>query len=92
MFCALSVEMADSRRAAVVGRVVGILERQMHEHVAVFPVSEDLVCFHRVPFISSVCPSSPLVGRALILLFCPQESGSETTRSRAEKVRVVNTV
>ena len=62
----LSAEMADSRHAAVVGRVVGILEREMHDHVAVFPVSEDLVCFQRVPFTSSVCPSSPLVG-----IVCP---------------------
>ena len=38
-FPSLPAEMAASRSAAVLGRVVGVLERPMHEHVAVFPVS-----------------------------------------------------
>lgn len=45
MFHALPAEMAAGRRAAAMGRVVGVLERQVHEHVAVFPVSGHLACF-----------------------------------------------
>ena len=52
--------MADSRSAAVLGQVVGILERPMHEHVAVFPVSCHLMHFKesRLPK-SQACNTLP---------------------------------
>ena len=74
----------------MLGRVVGILERPMHEHVAVFPVSCHLIHFKesRLPK-SQACNtlSHSMVEKCYV--FCLQESGGETARSRAEKVRVV---